>query len=190
METQVAGEAKESARRLERAEWRACRATVVAGAALVLAVLALAGVRAGVAEASDPEILRVRGLVVVDENGTERVWIGAPVPEPLSLGKRLNRGGSMAGILLFDQEGNERSGYVTSDGYPNVLFTLDSVASQQVLFIAEPQGDTALSLWAGDNRLDLHVGEDGAGIDVVRGGEKVFTLDEDSTDEHSRERDR
>jgi hypothetical protein len=37
---------------------------------------------------TDPEkILRVRGLVVVDENGMERVRIGAPLPDPPFLGK-------------------------------------------------------------------------------------------------------
>jgi WD40 repeat protein len=61
------------------------------------------------------KILRARGLVIVDAKGTERVWIGAPVPEPLVLGKRLPRGGDVRGILLCDEEGNERSGYVTGE---------------------------------------------------------------------------
>ncbi len=45
---------------------------------------------------SQDKILRVRGIVVVDENGTERIWISAPVPEPLILGKRFPRGGRMS----------------------------------------------------------------------------------------------
>lgn len=163
------------ARRLWLLERRSRGARALAAAALVLAGVAAVGSWTRTAAAENPEILRVRGLVVVDGNGTERVWIGAPVPEPRILGKRLNRGGAMAGILLFDAEGNERSGYVTSDAFPNVLFTLDSLASQHVLFLSEPQGDTTLRMWAGSNRLDLHVGDEDAGIDVVRDGEKVFT---------------
>jgi len=30
-----------------------------------------------------PDTLRVRQIVVVDDKGTERVWIGAPVPDPI-----------------------------------------------------------------------------------------------------------
>lgn len=55
-------------------------------------------------------VLRVRGISVIDEKGTERVYIGAPVPEPLILGKRFPRGGRMSGIILFDEDGTERSG--------------------------------------------------------------------------------
>lgn len=132
------------------------------------------------AHSSDSEyqekILRVRGIVVVDENGTERVWIGAPVPEPLILGKRFPRGGSMSGIILFDEEGNERSGYCTSNGYPNVLFTLDSIGQQQVLFMAEPQGDTALWLWNGENSFKLNVGEEVSSMKLSYEGNVLFEV--------------
>src|SRR6185369_808180 len=72
-------------------------------------------------------ILRVRGLVVVDARGVERVWIGAPVTEPRALGKRFNRGAKASGILLFDAEGNERGGYVTFDDEGTAHFSLDAV---------------------------------------------------------------
>lgn len=120
------------------------------------------------------DILRVRGIVVVDENGTERIWIGAPVPEPLILGKRFPRGGKMSGIILFDEEGNERSGYCTSDGYPNVLFTLDSIGRQHVLFMAEPQGDTALWVWNGGNSFKLSIGEETSSLQLSQKGEVIF----------------
>ena len=120
------------------------------------------------------DILRVRGIVVIDEKGTERVWIGAPVPEPLILGKRFPRGGKMSGIILFDEEGNERSGYCTSDGYPNVLFTLDSIGQQHVLFMAEPQGDTALWVWNGENSFKLSIGEETSSLKLSQKGEVIF----------------
>lgn len=119
-------------------------------------------------------VLRVRGIVVVDEKGTERVWIGAPVPEPLILGKRFPRGGKMSGIILFDEEGNERSGYCTSDGYPNVLFTLDSIGQQHVLFMAEPQGDTAFWIWNGGNNFKLSIGEENSKLSLSQGGKVLF----------------
>jgi hypothetical protein len=62
------------------------------------------------------DVLRVRQIVIVDEKGTERVWIGAPVPDPIVQGQRQKRAGPVSGIILLDAKGNERSGYVTSDG--------------------------------------------------------------------------
>jgi hypothetical protein len=128
--------------------------------------------RAGDGEAG--KILRVRGLSVVDEKGTERVFIGAPVREPLMLGKRFPRGGAMSGILLFDEDGTERSGYCTTDGYPNVLFTLDAIGRQHALFMAEPQGATALWIWNGANSFKLGVDEEEAGLKISAGGKTVF----------------
>jgi hypothetical protein len=132
---------------------------------------------------SQDKILRVRGIVVVDENGTERVWIGAPVPEPLILGKRFPRGGRMSGIILFDEEGNERSGYCTSDGYPNVLFTLDSIGRQHVLFLSEPQGDTTLRLWNGGNSFNLNIGEEESSLKLSQKGEVLFEVPPTGLDE-------
>jgi hypothetical protein len=79
----------------------------------------LLSLRAGSADASSAQptsALRVRELVIVDQHGIERVRMGAPLPEPITLGKRYRRGGSsVSGVLLYDSEGNERSGYVTDD---------------------------------------------------------------------------
>jgi hypothetical protein len=76
-----------------------------------------------------PESLTVKRLAVVDDKGTERVVIAAPLPDPLILGKRVKRDGPVSGILIFDPKGNERGGYVTSDsGDLAALITLDSRA--------------------------------------------------------------
>jgi hypothetical protein len=162
---------------LERKCRRQGRATVSLAAALAAAILWL-GVfapRTGAAGgAGDGGVLRVRGLSVVDARGTERVFIGAPVPEPLILGKRFPRGGSMCGIILFDEDGTERSGYCTSDGYPNVLFTLDAIGRQHALFMAEPQGSTALWIWNGANSFKLNVGDDEADLKLAGGGRTIW----------------
>lgn len=121
------------------------------------------------------DTLRLRRLAIVDEKGIERVVLGAPVPEPIILGKRITRGGPASGIILFDAEGNERSGYVTTDGYPNVLFTLDSLARQHVLFMTEPQGSTALWLWdANDNSFQLNVNDKAPRLKITRQGKIIF----------------
>lgn len=119
-------------------------------------------------------ILTVRGIVVVDGNGVERVRIEAPLPDPLVLGQRFPRGGAISGILLFDDEGNERSGYVTSDGYPNVFFTLDSLARQHVLFMTEPQGEPTLRLWDGASACMLSASADGPALKLTRGDQVLL----------------
>jgi len=98
-------------------------------------------------ERPEDSILRVRGLIVVDSNGVERVWIGAPLPAPLLGGKRLSRLGDISGILLMDEDGNERSGYFTSNGSDEVALTLDNVSGQAALFFANPTTGAHLTLW-------------------------------------------
>jgi hypothetical protein len=123
------------------------------------------------------EFLRVRGIVVVDEKGTERVWIGAPVPDPLIMGKRHPRGGKASGIVMCDEEGNERSGYVTMDGYPNVMLTLDGMDQQHVLFLNEPQGTPSLTMWKGDSRLQLGVSSEAPWLKVFKKDKLIWNQD-------------
>ncbi len=54
---------------------------------------------------SQTEVLRTRALIVVDENGIERVVIGAPIPEPP--GRRI---ASSTGLVINDSAGAERFG--------------------------------------------------------------------------------
>jgi hypothetical protein len=175
MQSETIVEMNRSIKALERKNFRLTLIVLGLFAAVVVSLLSQTAFRTQASNPKDQEkILRVRGIVVVDENGTERVWIGAPVPEPLILGKRFPRGGKMSGIILFDEEGNERSGYCTSDGYPNVLFTLDSIGQQHVLFMAEPQGDTALWLWNGGNSFKLNVGEETSSLKLSQGGKVLL----------------
>ena len=129
---------------------------------------------AGRQDAAGTDILRVRGLVVADANGVERVRIGAPLPEPIVLGKRIPRGGDISGILLYDAEGNERSGYVTSEGYPNVFFTLDGLGQQHVLFITDPNGTPTLRMWNQENTVQLEADEMSPDIKLTHGKEVLF----------------
>jgi hypothetical protein len=121
-------------------------------------------------------VLRVRGLVVVDENGTERVQIGAPLPNPLGLGKRSKRMGAVSGILLMDDEGNERSGYVTSDVAGEVFLTLDNVGGQTAMFYANPHTGSQLYVQDTDNGnfIELNATGKNPAIKLVRQGKTVF----------------
>src|SRR4051794_29630116 len=85
-------------------------------------------------------ILKLRGLVIVDEHGKTRVRIAAPLPEPIIMGKEQKRDDSIAGILLYDALGNERGGYVTDNSVGNAFLTLDSNVGQEATLVAHPQG--------------------------------------------------
>src|ERR1700692_4551186 len=68
--------------------------------------LLLFGTRGVVKASAQPEMLTVKRLAVVDEKGTERIVIAAPLPDPLIQGKRVKRDGPASGILIFDPKGN------------------------------------------------------------------------------------
>jgi hypothetical protein len=125
-------------------------------------------------------VLRVRGLVVVDENGTERVQIGAPLPDPLGLGKRTKRQGAVSGILLMDAEGNERSGYATSDISSEVFLTLDNIGEQAALFAANPHTGAYFLIRDSDNENFVRLDANGKNptIKMIRQGKTVFQVPE------------
>jgi|GEM_PF-2043269 hypothetical protein len=90
------------------------------------------------------EVLRVRGLVIVDERGRERVVLGAPVPNPK--GEQRNSPG--AGMVINDTAGEERFG-----------LTLQENGRMSMGFDAAPgSGDPR-----NPERLNLGVGPDGSG---------------------------
>jgi len=65
----------------------------------------------------------VHGMVVLDENGFDRVVIGDSVPDP-NIGRRI---GPASGMVINDAEGFERSGYglLDVDGAYRVVLGLD-----------------------------------------------------------------
>jgi hypothetical protein len=57
-------------------------------------------------ESDQPPVLKARGLVIVDEEGRERIVMGAPVPDPKGV-KRVDRA---HGMIILDPQGRERFG--------------------------------------------------------------------------------
>jgi len=105
---------------------------------------------------AQPEMLTVKRIAVVDEKGTERVVIAAPLPDPLIRGKRIKRDGPVSGILIFDPKGNERGGYVTSDTEDlGALLTLDSESGQ--VFTAYANADSGAKVWLANEKHDAIV---------------------------------
>ena len=165
-------------------------ALVVGALGLALSVTTMLGI-SGVSAFATPatptaskalDVLTVRALNVVDGNGITRVKIAAPLPHAVVNGQQnRTRGGrpedTMSGVLLFDAEGIERSGYATVDhGYSNVLLTLDDKKKQHAMFIAEPNGATTLRLFNADtkDRVDVAIDADGPSISMIRRGKEIY----------------
>jgi hypothetical protein len=129
----------------------------------------------------NPQKLRVRELAVVDERGTERVLIAAPLPDPMILGQRHNRGGPVSGIIIADATGTERGGYVTAhDGYANAMLTLDAQGFQTVLLLAEPDGGTTFRIWNRDKGSVTMGVSDNPFLNVKQNGKPLFTAPADN----------
>jgi hypothetical protein len=68
--------------------------------------------------------LRVRQITIVDEKGTERIYIGSPVPDAMTAdGKRVKRQKPSTGIVFNNVRGEEMSGWgVFDDESQNLCF--------------------------------------------------------------------
>ena len=120
------------------------------------------------------DILKVRGIVIIDSLGIERAILAAHLPPAQRHGKRMDYSRGVSGLMLYDSEGLERGGYVTDDNYGNIFLTLDSKDEQTALFLAEPQGATTMGIWARTgNRVSFTTSDDEISIDLVENGKKV-----------------
>lgn len=154
-------------------ENRQKRSYQVAGLLAIVLIGALVFQSRQVRNLANPQKLRVRELAVVDDHGTERVLIAAPLP-------REKRGGDISGILIFDATGTERGGYATGDSYANAIFTLDGQGSQTVLLLAEPDGSTMFRIWNEDKGSITMGVEDNPFLNVKQNGKSVFTTPADN----------
>ena len=144
-----------------------------------MSAIAFVAVEAGrvFAAPADDGILHVRGLVVTDQNGTERLRLGAPLPDPIVNGVRRKRVGVVAGMTILDAKGNERGGFVTADQSGEAFIGLDSEEEQQVLFLANPKGGVNFDLF--DSKGDaaqLTVFPNGPRFTMTKAKERVVDL--------------
>lgn len=82
------------------------------------------------------------GIILLDENGHDRVAIGSPVPDPW-FGKRI---GASTGITLLDEEGLERSGYglLKVDGVYRANLGFDYPGKEGMTFTLDDNGETGI----------------------------------------------
>lgn len=89
-----------------------------------------------------PQVLKARGLIIVDERGRERIFIGAPVPDPKD-GKRRT---PETGITINDPSGFERFGLGLFDdnrlvmGFDAPRGTGDERNRERITIVADDKG--------------------------------------------------
>jgi len=154
------------------------RLLLVVNAALFLAMLAVLVVSCSTSSPASlpPQMLTVSELKVVDPNGVVRVRVGGDLPDAVINGKRVPRGQKAAGVLLYDDTGQERGGYITFSPGRQVALTLDNRSSgQTAALIAGPEGGSALNLTYGNDLVELRVDDEtGPSIHAVRGKQVAF----------------
>lgn len=91
--------------------------------------------------------LRARSLTIVDANGTPRVIIAAPIPDPFVNGRRGKRASAGSGVVLNGPDGNERGGYFVTDVGQEGVLTLDAQGGTEVFkVVANPNSGASLFL--------------------------------------------
>lgn len=89
------------------------------------------------------QVIKTRGLIIVDEQGRERVILGAPVPDPPHQGKRISPG---HGMIILDPQGYERFGVGLMDngqmgmGFDAPRGTGDDRNTERLHFVADAKG--------------------------------------------------
>lgn len=114
--------------------------------------------------------VRAKEVVVVDGKGVVRARLGGDLPDAIVAGGRVaKRDSKAAGLMLYDEEGFERGGYVTQDTGSNVMLTLDSKYHQSALFIAGPgeSQTSAMQLWTKDSSIELRSDASGARLSAA-----------------------
>jgi hypothetical protein len=109
----------------------------------------------------------MNGVLILDENGFDKVAVGDPVPDP-NIGKRI---GPSTGISINDDEGYERSGYgllKVQGGYRMVL-GLDSAKGQEgVILSLFDEGPLGLTVRQADRQIHLGISPPESPVTGVR----------------------
>jgi hypothetical protein len=161
-------------KRIHSLEWS--NRVALTGLILVILWFTFAG-RSAVSAKTDQDVkssLRVRELVVVDERGTARVRIAAPLPSPIIHGRRATRDDSIAGILIYDHDGDERGGYVTDNSVGNAFLTLDSKSTQDMTLVAYPKEGAEFGLQNNKKAEVAISARETATIKLIQNGKPVF----------------
>lgn len=81
------------------------------------------------------------GVIVLGENGAERVVVASPSPDPQIKGAVSRRISQAAGLQINDPEGNERGGFGILDGDGRVVLGLDYPRGSEAITLAVIPGE-------------------------------------------------
>jgi hypothetical protein len=114
----------------------------------------------------------VHGMIVLDENGQDRLALGDSVPDP-NIGKRI---GPSTGLTLNDAEGFERSGYgiLTVQGKDRVVLGLDDDEGEGIALALVDGGHRGLMMRTSSG--EVYLGSAPAGHPVTRMAESFHGL--------------
>jgi len=93
------------------------------------------------------------GILILDENGYDRVALGAPVPDP-NIGKRIGPG---TGIIVNDEEGMERTGYglLNVNGKNRVILSLHTNKEEEGVSLVAREDGTAGLMVMDDKKMSF-----------------------------------
>lgn len=114
--------------------------------------------------------VRATEVIVVDYKGVVRARLGGDLPDAVMADGRVSkRGSKTAGLIIYDEQGIERGGYVTQDTGSNAMLTLDSKHKQTVLLVAAPDQEqaSALRLWTQESAIEIRSDSDGSRISAA-----------------------
>jgi hypothetical protein len=115
--------------------------------------------------------ISVQELRVVDASGVVRVRLSANMPDAVIRGRRVHRPQPAAGVMLYDDLGQERGGYVTFTPSRSIALTLDTRQSQVASLEADSSGGAALGLFQENDRLEVRADKAaGTGLFVWKNG--------------------
>ncbi len=142
-------------------------------AAWLFSVLALAGGAAVAGVAAKDAIfdsIKAKEVVIVDARGTVRARMSGDMPDAVMAGGRVSkRGDKAAGFMIYDAEGIERGGYVTTDAESNAMITLDTKHRMAAILAAGPDQvpAAAMSLMTRDSMIDLRADANGSRLTMT-----------------------
>lgn len=95
------------------------------------------------------------GIIILDENGYDRIAIGNNVPDP-NIGTRIGKG---TGVVLNDERGEERSGYnvLNVKGQNRVALGLDRDNGTEGIIVGVLEDGTA-GVYASNKKKSLFLG--------------------------------
>ncbi len=153
----------------ERANSRLRRIVLAQFLVWPVGALVLAGVALADRSPAPVASIKAREIAIIDGKGVVRARLSGDLPDGvMANGHVAKRGSKAAGLILYDEQGIERGGYVTQDTGSNVMLTLDSKYRQAALFVAGPDQEqaSALRLWSTASGIELRSDDMGSRMSV------------------------